>query len=36
MRSGMDYLILGNFVLDKKEMTPLEEEFAYEKLFAQD
>jgi len=36
MRSGMDYLILGNFVLDKKEMTPLKEEFAYEKLFAQD
>jgi len=36
MRSGMDYLILGNFVLDKKEMTPLKEEFAYEKIFAQD
>ena len=36
MRSGMDYLILGNCVLDKKEMTPLKEEFAYEKLFAQD
>ncbi len=36
MRSGMDYLILGNFVLDKKEMTPLKEEFAYEKLFAKD
>lgn len=36
MRSGMDYLILGNFVLNKKEMTPLKEEFAYEKLFAQD
>jgi len=36
MRSGMDYLILGNFVLDKKEMTPLREEFSYEKLFAQD
>ena len=36
MRSGMDYLILGNFVLDKKEMPPLKEEFVYEKLFAQD
>lgn len=36
MRSGMDYLIMGNFVLDKKEMTPLKEEFSYEKLFAQD
>ena len=36
MRSGMDYLILGNFVLDKKEMTPLKEEYSYEKLFAQD
>jgi carbamoyltransferase len=36
MRSGMDYLILGNCVLDKKEMAPLKEEFAYEKLFAQD
>jgi len=36
MRSGMDYLIMGNFVLDKKEMTPLREEFSYEKLFAQD
>ena len=36
MRSGMDYLILGNFVLDKKEMAPLKEESAYEKLFAQD
>jgi carbamoyltransferase len=36
MRSGMDYLILGNFVLDKKQMSPLKEEFAYEKLFAQD
>lgn len=36
MRSGMDYLILGNCVLDKKEMTPLKEEFAYENLFAQD
>jgi len=36
MRSGMDYLILGNFVLDKNEMAPLKEEFAYEKLFAQD
>lgn len=36
MRSGMDYLIMGNFVLDKKEMSPLREEFSYEKLFAQD
>ncbi|MFH0930453.1 MAG: carbamoyltransferase C-terminal domain-containing protein, partial [Candidatus Zixiibacteriota bacterium] len=36
MRSGMDYLIMGNFVLDKKEMTPLKEEFSYERLFAQD
>ncbi|HVP36787.1 MAG TPA: carbamoyltransferase C-terminal domain-containing protein, partial [Terriglobales bacterium] len=36
MRSGMDYLILGNYVLDKKEMAPLQEVFAYEKLFAQD
>jgi len=36
MRSGMDYLILGNYVLDKKEMAPLLEVFAYEKLFAQD
>jgi carbamoyltransferase len=36
MHSGIDYLILGNFVLDKKEMTPLKEEFSYEKLFAQD
>jgi len=36
MRSGMDYLIMGNFVIDKKEMTPLTEEFSYERLFAQD
>jgi carbamoyltransferase len=36
MRSGMDYLIMGNSVLDKKEMTPLKEEFSYEKLFTQD
>jgi len=36
MRSGMDYLIMGNFVIDKKEMAPLAEEFSYERLFAQD
>ncbi|MDH4222406.1 MAG: carbamoyltransferase [candidate division Zixibacteria bacterium] len=36
MRSGIDYLIMGNFVLDKKEMAPLKEEFSCEKMFAQD
>lgn len=36
MRSGMDYLVMENFVLDKKDMIPLKEEFSYEKLFSQD
>ncbi len=37
MRSGLDYLVLGNFVLDKTAMKPLEEsEEARKKIIASD
>jgi carbamoyltransferase len=28
MRSGLDYLVMGNFLLDKKRMKPLPQELA--------
>ena len=36
MRSDMDYLVLGNFILDKKAQTPLQSDTDWRKEFALD
>ena len=36
MRSNIDYLVLGNFILDKKAQTPLKEDSDWRKEFALD
>ncbi len=36
MRTNMDYLVVGNFLLDKKEMEPLKEDVDWRTLFALD
>ena len=36
MHSGIDYLVLGNFLLDKKEMPPLKENVDWRNLFKPD
>ena len=36
MRTNMDYLVMGSFVLDKKQMTPLQEDVDWRELFELD
>ena len=36
MRSGLDYLVMGNFILDKAKMTPLKETVDWRELFELD
>ena len=36
MRSGLDYLVLENFLLDKKEQPPLKEDIDWRKIFQPD
>ena len=36
MRTGMDYLIMGNYLLDKKEQKPLKEDSDWQKEYALD
>ena len=36
MRTEMDYLVLGNFILDKKDQKPLAKDTHWQKEFALD
>jgi len=36
MRSGMDYLVMGNYLLDKKEQAPLKENLHWYEIFEPD
>lgn len=36
MRTNMDYLVVGNYLLDKKDMEPLKEDVDWKTLFAPD
>jgi carbamoyltransferase len=36
MRTEMDYLVLGNFLLDKKEQKPLKDDVDWRKTFELD
>ncbi len=36
MRTEMDYLIMGSFLLDKKEQKPLEKDVLWQKVFELD
>ena len=36
MRTEMDYLVMGSFVLDKREMKPVEEEVQWKNVYTLD